>query len=622
MFCPKCGAETPGGDRFCRTCGGALAGSAQTPAVSLPSGDPAQIGSLFADRYEVRRELGRGGMGIVYEAIDTRLKDRIALKVLMPHHAANPTVYERFLQEVRTARQLSHPNIVKVYDLGEAARTVYFTMEYLEGRDLDEILEDEGPFDLATTVDVLTKVCAALDVAHKANLVHRDVKPENVFMTLGGEIKVLDFGVAKVLDGSTTGMTGSMIGTPSYMAPEQVSQGGKVDYWTDIYALGVVTFRMLTGELPFKAGDPIEAALQHIHALPPTPRSLNPSIPAGVEDAILRALAKDPSRRQPSALAFAEELRRGAGLACEAASATIDLRKIDPQRLRAPELPLPPAAPVAPRTRATGRALTPGAPLFPAPPTARWSVISRGRIVGDLDRPTIERWIADHELTAADHAKADGGKWFPLEAFPDFVDALGAVVPLEEIPDIVPEPVRARVRQATIARAIVWVGLSVALVAGYGFIRVWTKATAMEAPLRLALDTLYYDEGTILDLNGKPTLSQHYAKPTERNAALLKLAQEHHVQVRPEDVVLIVDAKRAALRWIVPVRIPVMFVPIRREITVEKGFPLRQKQLVHFYSDPPDPGIRPEGFTWDEVRMWITERRARTEAAATGAPLH
>ncbi len=617
MFCPKCGAETPGGDRFCRTCGGALAGSAPPQPVSLPSGDPAQIGSLFADRYEVRRELGRGGMGIVYEAIDTRLKDRIALKVLMPHHAANPTVYERFLQEVRTARQLSHPNIVKVYDLGEAARTVYFTMEYLEGRDLDEILEDEGPFDLETTVDILSKVCAALDVAHKANLVHRDVKPENVFMTLGGEIKVLDFGVAKVLDGSTTGMTGSMIGTPSYMAPEQVSQGGKVDYWTDIYALGVVTFRMLTGELPFKAGDPIEAALQHIHSLPPTPRSLNPSIPAGVEDAILRALAKDPSRRQPSTLAFAEELRRGAGLAREAASATIDLRKIDPQRVRAPELPLPPPAPVAPRPRTSGRALTPGAPLFPAPPTARWSVISHGRIVADLDRPTIEQWIADHKLTAGDHAKADGGKWFPLEVFPDFVDALGAVVPLEEIPDIVPEPVRERVRQATIARVIVWLVLSVAMVAAYGFIRVWTKATAMEAPLRLALDTLYYDEGTILDLNGKPTLSQHYAKPTERNAALLKLAQEHRVRVQPEDAVLVVDSNRALLRWIVPVRISVLFVPIRHEITVEKGFPLRQKQLVHFYSDPPDSGIRPEGFTWDDVRTWISERQARSEGAGT-----
>ncbi|MFN7954020.1 MAG: protein kinase [bacterium] len=615
MFCPKCGAETPGGDRFCRACGGALATPAAPAPAALPPSDPAQIGSLFADRYEVRRELGRGGMGIVYEAIDTRLKDRIALKVLMPHHAANPTVYERFLQEVRTARQLSHPNIVKVYDLGEASRTIYFTMEYLEGRDLDEILEDEGPFDLETTVDVLGKVCAALDVAHKANLVHRDVKPENVFMTLGGEIKVLDFGVAKVLDGSTTGMTGSMIGTPSYMAPEQVSQGGKVDYWTDIYALGVVTFRMLTGELPFKASDPIEAALQHIHALPPTPRSVNPAIPAGVEDAILRALAKDPARRQPSALAFAEELRRGAGLAREAASATIDLKKVDLNRFRAPD-PTPPASPaIGARPRMTGRSLTPGAPLFPAPATARWSVISQGRILGDLDRPTIEQWIADHKLTATDHAKADGGKWFPLEVFPDFVDALGAVVPLEEIPDIVPAPVRARARQEVIARAIVWVVLITAFVTGYGFIRVWTKSMALEAPLRLALDTLYYDEGTILDLNGKPTLSQHYATSTERSAALLKLAQERQVQVRPEDAVLVVDSKRALLRWIVPLRIPVMFVPIRREITVEKGFPLREKQLIKFYSDPPDPGVRPEGFTWEDVRNWIAERHAQ----ATGA---
>ncbi len=611
VFCPKCGAESPGGDRFCRACGGALLTGVAPSPVAIPTGDPASIGSLFADRYEVKRELGRGGMGIVYEALDRRLKDRIALKVLMPHHAANPTVYERFLQEVRTARQLSHPSIVKVYDLGEASRTVYFTMEYLEGRDLDEILEEEGPFAVETAVEILTKVCAALDCAHKASLVHRDVKPENIFMTLGGEIKVLDFGVAKVMDRSTTGMTGSMIGTPSYMAPEQVSQGGKVDYRTDIYALGVVAFRMMTGRLPFVSSDPIEAALQHIHALPPAPRTINPAIPPLVEDAILRALAKDPARRHPSTLALSDDLRHAAGLADEAPRLTIEISKGAAAAAR--PLPAPAAAPApaadagtAPNARA--RALTPGAPLFPAAPTARWAVISQGKILNDIDRPTIERWIGEHKLVATDHAKTDGGKWFPLESYPDFVDALGAVVPEDELPDIVPERIRQGVRRAVLLRAALWIALLAGMIGGYGWIRVWTKARALEAALRPALNKLYNDEDTI-DLNGKPGHSAYYATTSERDAELTTLGQFQGLDIRADESVLEVDAQQMQLRWIVPFRVPVMFVPIRSQVTVETYFKLRERQLSHFYKQH---GVKLIGTTDEQIGAWIAEREARS----------
>ena len=236
----------------------------------------------------------------------------------------------------------------------------------------------------------------------------------------------------------------------------------------------------------------------------------------------------------------------------------------------------------------------------------------------DLDRPTIEQWIAEHKLTATDHAKVDGGKWFPLEAFPDFVDALGAVVPAEELPAIVPEPVQHRVRQAQIARAISWAVLTLTLITGYGSVRLWAKSSAVETELGNTLGLLYYVEGTHADFTGKQVNTEHYATARERSEALLGVARSQKVAIRPDEARLILDKERSVLRWVVPVRIPVMFVPLRRVLTVQTVFPLREKQLARFYSDPPDLGLIPEGFTWDEARRWFEERFGPGATTAPG----
>ena len=266
--------------------------------------------------YEVREPLGRGGMAEVYHGVHTRLGRAVAIKVLPAGLAVHADFRERFEREARAVAALRHTNIVQVYDFGDAAGMYYMVMEYIDGSDLARLLAERGQLPLAQVLPLLRDVAAALDYAHGQGLVHRDVKPSNVMLQaasavgLGQRAILTDFGIAKILTGAGSAATraGVMIGTPDYMAPEQIRAASEVDQRVDIYALGVMLFQMLTGRLPFAGGNPGEVVQAHLNRPAPNPRTLLPDLPTRVADAVLRALAKDPAERYQTAGTLASAL--------------------------------------------------------------------------------------------------------------------------------------------------------------------------------------------------------------------------------------------------------------------------------------------------------------------------
>jgi eukaryotic-like serine/threonine-protein kinase len=265
--------------------------------------DP-MIGRIVGS-YRLDARLGQGGMGQVYRAVHPAIGSRVAIKVLTPDAAARRDLVERFFGEARVVNHIRHPNIVGVLDLGQLDDgRPYILMELLEGASLAELLLRRGPLPLATVVDIGRQVLAGLGAAHAAGVVHRDIKPDNVFVQTGGRVKVLDFGIAKLEPemsaGSTGTRTGALLGTPCYMAPEQVACE-RVDAQADVYAVGALLFEALTGRPPFVGGTVYELFRQHLREAPPRPRALRPEIPAALEEAVLRALAKLPADRPPGA---------------------------------------------------------------------------------------------------------------------------------------------------------------------------------------------------------------------------------------------------------------------------------------------------------------------------------
>lgn len=270
---------------------------------------------------EVRRLIGDGGCSLVYLAWHRRLQRSVALKVLHDELALRPKMVERFVREVQVVNLLRHPNIVTIYDLGKLDEgQPYCVMEYLPGAMLDAILFSQGRLSPAEALSFLEPVCAALSAAHEAGIVHRDIKPSNIaVITEGGRrvVKLLDFGIAKLSDpdneGSGFTSVGRSLGTPSAMAPEQILSM-PVDGRTDIYALGVLLYRMLTGEKPFSAADPVDLAAQHLEAPAPRPSAIAPVSPE-VDAVVLRCMEKNPEQRFPSVMALLEAFREAAGMA-------------------------------------------------------------------------------------------------------------------------------------------------------------------------------------------------------------------------------------------------------------------------------------------------------------------
>ena len=262
--------------------------------------------------YRLIEGVGRGGMAEVYLAEDQRLERRVAVKVLPAAMAMEQTFRARFEREARAAAKLQHPHILPVYDYGQQDGVPYLVMPYITGGSLAQIIaQARGPLPLNKAVQWADEIASALQYAHDQNIVHRDVKPGNMLIGPGEHLLLSDFGIAKVMDATTSlTNTGTSVGSPEYMAPEQAR--GEADYRSDIYALGIVIFQMLAGRVPFSASTPMQVMMQHVQEPPPSLRSLNPTLSPQVEAVVLRALAKDPAERFQSASALAEALKAAA----------------------------------------------------------------------------------------------------------------------------------------------------------------------------------------------------------------------------------------------------------------------------------------------------------------------
>ncbi|HEU0105648.1 MAG TPA: protein kinase, partial [Vicinamibacteria bacterium] len=285
--------------------------AAVSPGVAMRRGD------LFASRYELLSTLGKGGMGVVYLARDQQLDEDVALKVLRPDvMKEDPTLLDRFKQEIKLARRITHRNVLRTHDFGEAAGTPYISMEYLEGVTLKDLIRSKGALPIGVGLRIAKQMCQGLEAAHAQGVVHRDIKPQNMLiLPETGDLKIMDFGIARVSEvkaGTAPGASGlttagTVMGTPDYIPPEQ-AQGMPADFRSDIYSLAVVLYEVFTGRLPFNGDTVMQIVLAHIRNPPPPPRTVNDHIPVALEEVILRGLQKEPAQRYQSVEDMARDL--------------------------------------------------------------------------------------------------------------------------------------------------------------------------------------------------------------------------------------------------------------------------------------------------------------------------
>jgi TolB-like protein/predicted Ser/Thr protein kinase len=297
--CPKCNADNPDTKQFCGDCGTQLSNSGEissshTKTLLTPTKDLFK-GTTFADRYEILEELGRGGMGVVYKAEDTKLKRTVALKFLPPELTHIPDVKDRFMREAQAAAALDHPNICTVYEFDEAEEKTFISMAYVEGQSLRKKLES-GPLELDEALRIALQAAQGLQMAHKKGVVHRDIKSANIMVTEDNQAKIMDFGLARMTGGTLITQEGMTMGTVAYMSPEQ-ARGEEIDHRTDIWSLGVVLYEMFGGQLPFK-GEHDQAVVYSILNHKPKPLSeLRSEIPVSIGQVVDKALEKNPEKR-------------------------------------------------------------------------------------------------------------------------------------------------------------------------------------------------------------------------------------------------------------------------------------------------------------------------------------
>ena len=315
--CPRCHQSSVPGAPSCPSCGASFGPDDATMMIEAPSvnwskatradtGESGsalslEVGSVIAERYEIMKMLGEGGMGAVYKAKDRELDRLVALKVIRPELAGHPSILQRFKQELILARKITHRNVIRIYDLGVAEGLRFITMEFIEGQDLSSLLE-ERKLTPEETVQILRQVCAALEAAHAEGIIHRDLKPQNIMIESGGRVVVMDFGLARSMEATGLTQAGALMGTPAYMSPEQ-AKGLPVDERSDVFALGIIFYQMLTGEVPFRADTALASLLLRTQAPPPPPVQLVPSVPQQLSDIVLKSLAPNlPDRYQTVAL--------------------------------------------------------------------------------------------------------------------------------------------------------------------------------------------------------------------------------------------------------------------------------------------------------------------------------
>jgi serine/threonine-protein kinase len=283
---------------------------ATSPVTGSRGASEPQVGQLFAARYEIQAVLGKGGMGIVYKAQDRDLDDVVAIKTLRSEAlSADPTLLDRFKQEIRLARKITHPNILRTHDLGETNGLRYLSMEFVRGITLKQMVEQDQLIPTPVALRVAKQICAGLAAAHEVGVIHRDIKPQNIIIEPTGGLKVMDFGIARLTQERGMTATGTVIGTPDYMSPEQ-ARGLNLDFRSDIYSTGVVLYELFTGTLPFEGDSPLAVVLKHVQEKPPSPQAKNPKIDPKIAAIILKCMQKDPDDRFQSVNQLYEALTR------------------------------------------------------------------------------------------------------------------------------------------------------------------------------------------------------------------------------------------------------------------------------------------------------------------------
>ncbi|AET70130.1 protein kinase family protein with PASTA domain [Desulfosporosinus orientis DSM 765] len=265
------------------------------------------MSKIFGGRYEVLERIGAGGMAIVYKAKDLLLNRVVTIKVLREQFVTDEDFIRRFRREAQSAASLSHPNIVSIYDVGKDGDTEYIVMEYVEGRNLKEIIREYAPLSTDQAINLARQITGAIQNAHENHIIHRDIKPHNILVTAEGNVKVTDFGIARAVSSATVTHTGDIVGSVHYLSPEQ-AKGIQSNERSDIYSLGIVLYELLTGKVPYDGETPIAIALKHLQQDPEPPSRLNPRISKDFEAVIMRAISKSPEQRYSSAKELLEDL--------------------------------------------------------------------------------------------------------------------------------------------------------------------------------------------------------------------------------------------------------------------------------------------------------------------------
>jgi len=311
--CPECSTENTQDSQFCKNCAAPLPSSEEKELSRTRTLDPSieklTTGSIFAKRYQIIEELGQGGMGKVYRALDKELNEEVALKLIRSEIATDDRTLARFRNELKNARKISHKNVGRMHELMEYEGAYYISMEYIPGQDLKSLLRQTGKQTLDTVVSIAKEICEGLSAAHQIGIIHRDLKPSNIMIDRKGDAKIMDFGIARSLESKGITGAGMMIGTPEYMSPEQV-EGEEADQRSDIYSLGVIIYEMVTGRVPFWGDTPLSIAYKHKHTIPQHPGEIIRQIPEELSILIMKCLKKDKEKRFQSAEEVRAELEK------------------------------------------------------------------------------------------------------------------------------------------------------------------------------------------------------------------------------------------------------------------------------------------------------------------------